>query len=125
MGPTSQVKQGKDLRQRRPPLVPLLVPASGKPGVLQSIIDKAASAARKIGERGTVAVSAYAVKENNPLTTAVNGLRKVERRRVELPTSALRKRRSHCRKNGSKVRDGRGLSRENGVLQTATNHNKV
>ena len=38
----------------------------------------------------TAAVSVYPVKQNNPLTTAVNGLRQVERRRVELPTSALR-----------------------------------
>ena len=42
----------------------------------------------------TAAVSAYAVNENNPLTTVVNGLHGVERRRIELPTSALRTQRS-------------------------------
>ena len=71
------------------PLVPLLVPTSGKPGVLQSIIDKVASAAGKIGERGTVAISAYAVKENNPLTTAVNGLQQERETGFEPATSSL------------------------------------
>ena len=55
------------------PLVPVLVPTSGKPGVLQSIIDKVASEAGKIGERGTIAVSACGVKRKDPLTKAVNG----------------------------------------------------
>ena len=39
-------------------------------------------------------VSACGDKRNNPLTTAVNGLQEVERRRIELPTSALRTQRS-------------------------------
>jgi hypothetical protein len=76
------------------PPVTVPVPTSGKPRVLQSIIDRVASVAEKIRDRGTVAVSAYAVKENNPLTSVVNGLRQVERRRIELPTSALRTQRS-------------------------------
>jgi hypothetical protein len=55
------------------PLVPPLVPTTGKPWVLQSIIDKVASDAKKIGNAGSVAVSAYPVKRKNPPTTAVNG----------------------------------------------------
>jgi hypothetical protein len=53
------------------PLVPVLVPTTGKTRTLQSIVDKIASAAE--GREATVAASAYAVKRNNPLTTAVNG----------------------------------------------------
>jgi hypothetical protein len=41
-----------------------------------------------------VAVSACVVKRKDPLTTAVNESSGVERRRVELPTSALRTQRS-------------------------------
>ena len=38
---------------------------------------------------GTVAVSAFPVKRNNPLTTAVNGLRKVETNGIEPSTPSL------------------------------------
>ena len=50
--------------------------------------------AEKAREAEAVAASAYPVKRKDPLTTAVNGLRQVERRRVEPPTSALRTQRS-------------------------------
>jgi integrase len=56
------------------PLVPTLVPTTVKSSTLQSIIDKAASAAQKSGATNAVDVSAYPVKQNNPLTRAVNGL---------------------------------------------------
>ncbi len=41
-----------------------------------------------------IAASSCPVNENDPLTLAVNGPPEVERRRVELPTSALRTQRS-------------------------------
>ena len=53
-------------------------------------MDKIASKAEKSRATDAVAASACPVKQNNPLTTGVNGLHLVERRRVELPTSALR-----------------------------------
>ena len=77
------------------PLAPTLAPTTGKTGALQSIMDKIASAGRELSGAEPVAVSACPVKRNNPLTTGVNGLHQVERRRVELPTSALRKYPTH------------------------------
>ena len=65
-----------------------------KSRTLQSIMDKIASKAREARATDAVATSACLVKRNNPLTTDVNGLCEVERRRVELPTSALRTQRS-------------------------------
>ena len=60
------------------PLVPVLVPTTGKPRTLQSILDKIASRSREDrATTGAVAASAYPVKRNNPLTTAVNGLLRV------------------------------------------------
>ena len=52
----------------------MLVPTTGKPCILGSILDKVDR--REWGSRaaGAVAVSACPVKRNNPLTTAVNGL---------------------------------------------------
>ena len=72
------------------PLAPTLAPTTGKTCTLQSILDKIASEAEKSRATDAVAVSACPVKQKDPLTTAVNGSRDVERRRVELPTSALR-----------------------------------
>jgi hypothetical protein len=65
------------------PLVPTLVPTIGKLRTLQSIVDKAASEAGKIGEAGTIAASACPVNTKDPLTTVVNGSSNVERRRIE------------------------------------------
>ena len=72
------------------PLVPVLVPTTGKPCILGSILDKATSNRGEGRKAGAVAASAYPVKRKDPLTTVVNGSPEVERRRVELPTSALR-----------------------------------
>jgi len=55
------------------PLAPTLAPTTGKTRTLQSIIGKIASEARKSAAMETVAVSACPVKQNNPLTTCVNG----------------------------------------------------
>jgi hypothetical protein len=75
-------------------LVPNLVPTTGKLSILGSTLDKVTAEVGDIASNGTVAVSAYAVKRKDPLTRAVNGSCSVERRRVELPTSALRTQRS-------------------------------
>ncbi len=56
------------------PLVPVLVPTAGKPGILGSILDKLTSNRGESEKTGTIAASACPVKRNNPLTTAVNGL---------------------------------------------------
>ncbi len=58
------------------PLVPVLVPTSGKPCILGSILDKSTSNRGEDVEAGAVAVSDCPVKRNNPLTSAVNGLQK-------------------------------------------------
>jgi integrase len=68
---------------------PGFAPTTGKPCLLGSILDKAAAEAEKIGEEETVAVSACPVERNNPLTTAVNGLRRVEPTGIEPATSWL------------------------------------
>ncbi len=52
---------------------PKFAPATGKPGILQSILDKIASKSGKIGDAAAVAVNAYPVKRKDPLTSAVNG----------------------------------------------------
>jgi hypothetical protein len=70
--------------------LPSLVPTTGKPCILGSILDKAAAEVERIGEVGTIAASVCPVNRKDPLTTLVNGSSGVERRRVELPTSALR-----------------------------------
>ena len=72
------------------PLVPVLVPTTGKTCILGSILDKVTAESGRNESTAAVAVSACAVNKKDPLTTAVNGSRSVERRRVELPTSALR-----------------------------------
>lgn len=71
------------------PLVPVLVPTSGKRCKLWSILDKAAGKGGEAAEGGTVAASAYLVKRKDPLTTAVNGSGQVGVTRLELVTSSL------------------------------------
>ena len=59
------------------PLVPVLVPTTGKPCKLGSILDKATSNRGEAADIATVAVSACPacpVKAKSPLTSAVNGL---------------------------------------------------
>ena len=62
------------------PLAPTLAPTTGKPCTLQSILDKATSAAEKSRATDAVAVSAYPVKRKDPLTTLVIGRSKRGRR---------------------------------------------
>ena len=73
---------------------PKFAPTTGKTRTLQSIMGKIASAAEKSRAADAVAVSACPVKQNNPLTTAVNGLRNVEPNGIEPSTSWLQTRRS-------------------------------
>ncbi len=68
---------------------PEFAPTTGKTRTLQSILDKIASEAEKTRPSDSVAVSACPVKRNNPLTTGVNGLRKVEPTGIEPATSWL------------------------------------
>jgi len=71
------------------PLVPVLVPTTGKPCILGAIVDKAADEAKQSRATAAVAVSAYPVKQNNPLTIAVNGLHKERETGLEPATSSL------------------------------------
>jgi integrase len=76
------------------PLAPVLAPTSGKSGQIRSI---GVQTERQPVERTNpqrVAATPFAVKEKNPLTTRVSGLREVERKGVEPSTSALRTQRS-------------------------------
>ncbi len=75
-------------------LAPTLAPTTGKTRTLQSIMDKIASAAEESNDAEAVDVSACPVKRNNPLTTAVNGLRLVEPTGIEPATSWMQTRRS-------------------------------
>jgi hypothetical protein len=68
---------------------PAFAPTTGKTRTLQSILDKIASAAEKSKATDAVAASAYLVKQNNPLTTTVNGLLGVGGRGLEPPTPSL------------------------------------
>jgi integrase len=68
---------------------PEFVPGVGKPRTLQSIVDKVASEAKRSRLAHTVAVSSYAVKQNNPLATAVNGLHLERETGFEPATSSL------------------------------------
>ena len=54
------------------PLVPTLVPTSGKPCIFGSILDKATGTRGESTEAGAVAVSACLVKRKDPLTSAAN-----------------------------------------------------
>ena len=76
------------------PLVPALVPTSGKPCILGSILDKLTRLPAEETRSGAVAVSAFPVKRNNPLTTAVNGLLGVETNGFEPSTPGLQSARS-------------------------------
>jgi len=71
------------------PLVPTLVPTSGKPCILGSILDKVTGAADEAGEPAAVAVSACPVNRKSPLTTAVNGLRSERETGLGPATSSL------------------------------------
>ena len=73
---------------------PTLVPTTGKTGTLLAIVDRIASESRKPAASESLAVSAYGVKQNNPLTTGVNGLREVEPKGIEPSTSWMQTRRS-------------------------------
>jgi integrase len=55
------------------PLVPVLVPTTGKPCITLAILDKTTDNRGEGRKAGAVAVSAYPVKRKDPLTTAVNG----------------------------------------------------
>jgi hypothetical protein len=68
---------------------PQYAPTAGKTRTLQSILDKIASEAEKSKATDAVAASAYPVKQNNPLTSAVNGLVGVGGRGLEPPTPSL------------------------------------
>ncbi len=76
------------------PLVPVLVPTTGKTCILGSILDKVTAEAGRPRPTETVAASAYPVKQNNPLTRAVNGSPLVEPKGIEPSTSWLQTRRS-------------------------------
>ncbi len=71
------------------PLAPTLAPTAGKTRTLQSIVDKIASEAEQSRATAAVAASAYPVKQNNPLTTVVNVLLRVETSGLEPPTPSL------------------------------------
>lgn len=73
---------------------PGFAPTTGKTGTLQSIVDKIANAAEESSDADAVDVSTYPVKEKDPLTTAVNGLRRVEPKGIEPSTSWMQTRRS-------------------------------
>jgi hypothetical protein len=55
------------------PLVPVLVPTTGKPCITLAILDKTTDNRGEGRKAGAVAVSAYPVKRKDPLTSAVNG----------------------------------------------------
>ena len=64
-------------------------PTSAKTRILQSILDKIADDAKKSKATVSIAASAYPVKQNNPLTTAVNGLHKERETGIEPATTSL------------------------------------
>jgi hypothetical protein len=68
---------------------PEFAPTTGNTRTLQSILDRIAGEAEKSRATDAVAASAYPVKQNNPLTSAVNGLRGVGGRGLEPPTPSL------------------------------------
>ena len=74
------------------PLVPTLVPTTGKTCIRGSILDKVGGEAGKARDAGAVTASAYPVKRNNPLTSAVNGSYEEPAKGVEPLTPALRMR---------------------------------
>ena len=68
---------------------PKFAPTTGRTRTLQSIVDKIASAAERTAGTEAVAATAYPVKQNNPRTSAVNGLLNVGGRGLEPPTPSL------------------------------------
>ena len=64
---------------------PEFAPTIGKPCTLQAISDRIASDPKKSRPAVSVAVSACPVKQNNPLTPAVNGLQEGWLRGLEPP----------------------------------------
>jgi hypothetical protein len=71
-----------------------LAPATGKASTLQAIVDRIVNESRRPASCESVAASAYLVNRNNPLTTTVNGLCKVEPTGIEPATSWMQTRRS-------------------------------
>ena len=71
------------------PLVPVLVPTTGKTIPLRSIVDKATNKAEGLDNGKAIAVTSYPVKRNKPLTTLVNGLQKERETGLEPATSSL------------------------------------
>ncbi len=53
---------------------PKFAPTSGEPCILRSILDRVTGEVREVKDAEAVAASACPVKQNNPLTSAVNGL---------------------------------------------------
>jgi integrase len=68
---------------------PEFAPATGKPCILGSILDKVTGAADETGEPAAVAVSACPVKGKSPLTRAVNGLHSERETGLGPATSSL------------------------------------
>ena len=68
---------------------PKFAPTTGKPCILGSILDKVAGDAERPRATDVVAASAYPVKRNNPLTTAVNGLPGERETGIEPATTSL------------------------------------
>ena len=79
------------------PLVPTLVPTTGKTSILGSILDTVAGKASKNASSFSLAASAYPVKRNNPLTTAVNGLLRERETGIEPATTSLGSQVPHAR----------------------------
>ncbi len=73
---------------------PAFAPTPDKSRVVRSTPVRLSNESGEDRRQAAFAASAYPVKQSNPLTSAVNGSSEVERRRVELPTSALRTQRS-------------------------------
>jgi hypothetical protein len=71
------------------PLTPPLALTIGETRTLQSILDKVASESKKSRSADAVVVTACPVKQENPLTTAVNGLLEVGDIGLEPTTPSL------------------------------------
>jgi hypothetical protein len=71
------------------PLVPNLVPTTGNTSILGSILDKVTAETGMEEAAGVIAASACPVKQNSPLTTAVNGLLKERETGIEPATTSL------------------------------------
>ncbi len=69
----------------------------------ETFVDKIASEAEQSRATAAVAASAYPVKQNNPLTTVVNVLLRVETSGLEPPTPSLQSNRNLVVGNSSKA----------------------